>query len=139
MVAIQIAPVAPAGGPAASAAPQRNAEFSDETSQVTAFEYRTSANGRRIRRLRIHYNVTCENGVTRETYTDVFDVPLRRNGRFRARGRYTGTADQSQNRFMVTGRVLRRRSSGRFTLTATAADRELDCRTGELTWTATRE
>lgn len=127
---------------ALSAALPGGARYAGETDRGGAVTLRLAGDAKRVKRIRIRYSVTCDDGRTGDTYTDVLNAPVGRYHRFRTAGTYRGSGDGSQNRFKVSGRVSARGARGRFSLTATATPagsaQPVSCRTGGLRWRADR-
>jgi hypothetical protein len=128
---------------AVGAALPGGAKYAGTTDDNHAVTVRLSGDAKRVKRLRINYTVTCDDGHSGDTYTDVLNAKVRSDHSFRASGMYTGSGDGSQNVFKTTGKVFARRASGTFSLTATskpdANGTVLKCKTGKLTWSAKRQ
>jgi hypothetical protein len=115
-----------------------SARYSGRTDEGGAVSVRLSSDASRVKRMRIHYTVTCNDGVDRKpTYTDILDARLRKDGTFSGSGSYHGSVSDDLNTFKVSGKVTKRRASGTFSLTSTTAD--VRCKTGKLTWSAKRQ
>jgi hypothetical protein len=118
------------------------AKYIGETEKNLAVTLRLTGDGTHVKRMRIHYTVSCDNGRSGDTYTDVLNVRVRSDRRFKGAGTYMGSGDGSENKFKVSGRVSARRASGKFSLTATGtpagATEPVHCKTGKLSWTADR-
>jgi hypothetical protein len=102
-----------------------------------------TGDAKRVQRMRIHYTVTCDDGGAGDTYTDVLNPRIRSDHTFRGSGVYRGSGDGSENTFKVTGKLSARKASGTFSLTATGTPqgngKTVHCKTGKLTWQATRQ
>ncbi len=116
------------------------AKYVGTTDDRHAVTVRLSGDAKRVKRLRVSYTVTCDNGRSGDTYTDVLNAKVRSDHTFRASGMYTGSGDGSQNMFKTTGKLFARRASGTFSLTATSKPdvngTVVKCKTGKLTWSA---
>ena len=113
------------------------ARYSGDTDENGAVTVRLSSDASRVKRMRIHYTVICNDGKDRKpTYTDILDARLKRDGTFSGSGSYEGSEGHDLNKFKVSGKVTKRRASGTFSLTSTAGD--VRCKTGKLTWSAKR-
>lgn len=98
---------------------------------------RLNSNAARVKRMRIHYTVTCSDHQDRKpTYTDILDARLKKDGTFSGSGSYEGTQGHDINKFKVSGKITSRKAHGTFSLTSTAG--AVSCKTGKLTWSATR-
>jgi hypothetical protein len=119
-----------------------NAHYVGETEEGFDVGVRLGETGRYVARLRINYHVTCDNGAEGTPSTTVFDVRIRRAGRFFYKGTYTGRVDGSKNRVTLRGKVTRRVAKGTFLLTATGRDErsgeKVRCRSGVISWRAER-
>lgn len=128
--------------PAAARVPA-GAHYAGETEEGHRVALRVSDDGRYVARLRIVYDVTCDNGAEGTPSTTVFDVPIRRRGRFSYKGTYTGREDGSRNRVTLSGRVRRTVARGTFVLRATGtpegSDEKVHCRSQEVSWRAERD
>jgi hypothetical protein len=114
------------------------ARYVGDTDDGGAVFLRLNANATRVKRMRIHYTVTCNDGKDRKpTYTDVLDARLKKDGTFSGSGSYEGSQGHDLNRFKVAGTVTKRRAHGTFSLTSSAGD--VRCKTGKLTWSAKRQ
>jgi hypothetical protein len=124
----------------AAAVPGR-AKYLGQTGSGGAVTLRVSGDGKTVKRMRIHYQVTCNDHQPRQpTYTDIVDAQLRRDGSFKGAGEYQGSVVKDTNRFKVAGKLTTRGASGTFSLTATSTDgSNVQCKTGKLTWSATRQ
>jgi hypothetical protein len=118
------------------------ARFSGKTEAGMDVALRVSRNAKSVARIRIFYHVTCDNGGEGDTYTDISNVPLSSRGRFSGKGSYVGSSDHSTNRFEIRGRVGSKRATGTFSLTAKGESQStltpVRCKSGDVTWTATR-
>lgn len=119
------------------------AKYAGQTIDGGAVQLSLSGNAKRVRRMRIHYTVDCDNGRTGDTYTDIFNPRVRSDHSFRGSGKYKGSGDGSKNTFNVSGKVSARKASGTFSLTATrkleGASQAVRCKTGKLSWEASRQ
>lgn len=119
-----------------------DARYSGETEEGLHVGARLGESGRYVARLRIKYHVTCDNGAEGTPSTSVFDVRIRRSGRFSYKGTYRGRVDDSKNRVTLRGRVTRRVARGTFLLTATGTSEEtgetVRCRSERVSWRAER-
>jgi hypothetical protein len=119
-----------------------DAHYVGETEEGHDVGVRLSDKARYVARLRIVYDVTCDNGAEGTPSTTVFDVRIRRRGRFAYKGTYIGREDGSKNRVTLRGRVTRRVARGTFRLTATGtpegSDEKVRCRSQEVSWRAER-
>jgi hypothetical protein len=114
------------------------AKYLGETDQGGAVSLRLSGDATRVRRFRIHYTVTCNNGKKgKPTYTDVLETRLERDGSFKGEGSYQGSVENDLNKFKVSGKVTKRKAHGTFSLTSKGGDTR--CKTGKLSWSARRE
>ena len=120
----------------------RGARYVGKTDQGAAVALRLTRDAKRVKRMRIHYTVTCDNGRSGATYTDILNARVRKDHSFRATGTYKGSGDGSENKFAVSGRLTARRARGSFTLTATGVPQggaePVHCMTGKLLWHARR-
>jgi len=125
---------------ALGAAPQGGAKYAGTTSDGSPVIVRLNGNASRVKRMRISYMVTCDDGRTGNTYTDILNPRLRSDHSFAASGTYTGSGDGSQNTFKVAGKLYAKRASGTFSLvaTSTTGGATVHCRTGNLSWSAKR-
>src|SRR5436190_13788391 len=89
--------------PAALAALPGGAKYVGTTSDGNAVTLKLSGDGSRVKRMRIHYTVDCDNGQSATTYTDILGAKIHNNG-FSASGTYTGSMDGSKNTFHVSGK-----------------------------------
>ena len=100
---------------------------------------RLSRDARRVARLRIDYELKCDNGKSSQTYTVVLRARLHgKRHTFRAHGRYRGSRDGSRNEFRLAGRVSRRAARGTFSLENESRDDDVKCTSGKLRWRAGR-
>ena len=127
----------------ASAALAGGAKYAGKTDDAGAVTLRLNGDASRVKRMRIHYTVTCDDGRSGKTYTDILNPRIRSDRTFRGSGTYQGSGDGSQNKFKVAGTISKRKASGTFSLTATSDSTSdgttLHCKTGKLTWKATRQ
>jgi hypothetical protein len=122
---------------AASALPG-GARYLGSTDDGGVVSVRVSSDAQRVKRMRIHYTVTCNDGQDRKpTYTDILDARLKKNGTFSGSGSYQGSVGNDLNKFKVSGKLTKKRASGTFSLTSTAGS--VSCKTGKLTWSAKRQ
>jgi hypothetical protein len=122
---------------AASALPG-GAKYLGDTDEGGAVSLRLSSDAARVKRMRIHYTVTCNDGKERKpTYTDILDARLKKDGTFSGSGSYEGSVGNDLNKFRVSGKVTRKRAHGTFSLTSTAGS--VRCKTGKLTWSTKRQ
>ena len=125
----------------AAALPGR-AKYVGTTSDDNVVTLKLNGDASRIKRMRIHYTVTCDDGRQGTTYTDILGPRVRKDHTFSAKGTYTGSGDGSQNTFKVSGTLSASKASGKFFLkaTGTASDgTSLNCKTARLTWSAKRQ
>jgi hypothetical protein len=118
------------------------AKYAGKTADGGVVTVRLAGDGKSVKRMRIHYQVTCSDGQPRDpTYTDVVGALLRRDGSFSGEGQYQGSVVKDTNRFKVSGKLLARKGSGTFSLTATASGKgpRVRCKTGKLSWSAKRQ
>jgi hypothetical protein len=114
------------------------ARYAGETDDGGAVTVRLSSDAGRVKRMRIHYTVTCNDDRERKpTYTDILDARLKKDGTFSGSGSYMGSVGNDLNKFKVSGKVTARKAHGTFSLTSTAGD--VRCKTGKLTWSAKRQ
>ena len=129
--------------PAALAALPGGAKYAGTTSDGNAVSIKLTGDGTRIKRMRINYHVSCDNGGGTDTYTDISGAQIHKNHGFSASGTYTGSSDGSKNKFNVSGKVWNKTAHGKFSLTATGKPSggggKLHCKTGNLTWSAKRQ
>jgi hypothetical protein len=141
LIAAALAALAVAA-PAALAALPGGARYAGKTSDGSAVTLKLSRDAKSVRRMRIHYDLSCTHGRSAHSYTDILGPRVRKDRTFSASGSYTGTADGSKNTFHVSGKVTASRAHGNFTLKATgrASDgTKLSCKTGKVTWSANRQ
>jgi hypothetical protein len=136
-----IAAIAAASMAGAAALPG-GARYAGKTAKGGAVKLTLAGSGRMVKRLRIHYRLSCDNGRSGRTYTDILAARVGKNRRFSGVGTYEGARDGSSNEFRVAGRLSRRRARGTFSLKAVGkaqdgADR-VRCKTGKLRWRASR-
>jgi hypothetical protein len=128
---------------ALGAALKGGARYVGKTVDGAPVQLRLTGNAMRVSKMRINYKVTCDNGGSGDTYTDILNARVRSDHSFAAAGKYTGASDGSVNRFKVAGKLSARKASGTFTLTATgkeaATGAKVVCKTGPLRWSATRK
>ena len=125
----------------AAALPGR-AKYVGTTSDDNVLTLKLNGDASHIKRMRIHYTVTCDDGRSGETYTDILGPRVRKDHSFSASGSYTGSGDGSQNTFKVSGNLSAGKAHGKFFLKATgmASDGStLHCKTARLTWSAKRQ
>jgi hypothetical protein len=118
------------------------AKYVGTTDDGSAVQLRVSSDSKRVAKMRIHYKVTCDNGDTGRTYTDILNPRLHSDGSFNGAGTYKGSGDGSTNKFKVVGQMTARKASGTFTLTAVGTPQgttgTIRCKTGLLHWQAAR-
>jgi hypothetical protein len=113
------------------------AKYIGDTDEGGAVSVRLSGDAARVKRMRIHYTVTCNDGKERKpTYTDILDARLKKDGTFSGSGSYQGAVGHDLNKFKVSGKVTKRKAEGTFSLTSTADG--VRCKTGKLSWSAKR-
>ncbi len=119
------------------------AKYAGKTDDGGAVTLRLTGDAKRVKKMRIHYTVTCNDGRSGDTYTDILNPRIRSDNTFHGSGTYKGSGDGSDNAFKVSGTVSKRKASGTFSLTATsdagAQGSRLRCKTGKLTWSAKRQ
>src|SRR4051812_21273008 len=128
--------------PAAVAALPGGGKYVGTTSDGSAVTVKLSGDAKQVKRLRIHYRVTCNDGRTGHTYTDILGPRVRKDRTFSTSGTYTGSSDGSKNTFHLSGKLSSSRAHGKFSLTSTskaAKGKKLTCKTGPLTWSAKRQ
>jgi hypothetical protein len=128
--------------PAAVASLPGGGKYVGTTSDGNAVTLKLSSDGKRVKRMRIHYTVDCNNGQSATTYTDILGAQIHKNHGFSATGTYTGSSDGSKNSFHVSGKVWTKTAHGKFALKATGkgqGGKKLTCKTGQLTWSAKRQ
>jgi hypothetical protein len=114
-----------------------SARYVGKTSDGSTVSVRLSGDAKRVKRIRIHYTVTCNDGKPRDpTYTDILEVRVKSDGSFKASGSYQGSLNNDTNRFKVAGKLKARKAQGTFSLTSTTST--ASCKTGKLTWSAKR-
>ena len=120
-----------------------SARYAGKTDDAHAVTLRLTSDAKRVKRMRIHYTVECDDGSSGDTFTDVLNPKVRSDHSFRGSGTYKGSGDGSDNAFKVTGKLSARKASGTFSLTATidpgGGEGKLHCKTGKLTWSANRQ
>ena len=128
--------------PAALAALPGGARYAGKTSDGSSVTLKLSGDGKSVKRMRIHYKLSCNKGRTAHSYTDILGPRIRKDRTFSASGTYTGTKDGSKNTYHVSGKVSASKSHGKFSLTSSgrASDgTKLSCKTGKLTWSVKRK
>jgi hypothetical protein len=127
--------------PGALAALPGKAKYAGKTSDGNAVTVRLSGDAKTVKRLRIHYGLTCNGGRTGDSYTDVVGARLHKDHSFSVSATYTGSKDGSKNTFHVSGKVSASKAHGKFSLTSTSKSgkKKLTCKTGKLTWSAKRQ
>src|SRR3954467_3464333 len=76
----------------AAAALPGGARYVGDTDDGGTVMVRLSSDAARVKRMRIHYTVTCNDGKKRKpTYTDVLDARLKKDGTFSGSGSYEGS------------------------------------------------
>ena len=127
---------------ALAAALPGGAKYAGKTDDEQVVTLKLTSDAKRVKKMRIHYTVTCNDGRSGDTYTDILNPRIRSDHTFRGSGTYTGSGDGSENKFKVAGTISKRKASGTFSLTATSDSatqgETLRCKTGKLTWTAKR-
>jgi hypothetical protein len=126
----------------ASAALPGGASYAGKTDDGRSVTLRLTSDAKRVKKMRIRYEVTCDDGRSGTTYTDILNPRIRSDGTFKGSGTYKGSSDNSENTFHVAGKISKRRASGTFSLTATSDAGDgttLHCKTGKLTWSAKRQ
>jgi hypothetical protein len=128
---------------AVAAALPGGAKYAGKSDDDHAVTLRLSGDAKRVKRLRVNYTVTCDDGQSGDTYTDILNAKVRSDHSFRASGMYTGSGDGSENVFKATGKLSARKATGTFSLTATSkpddAGNVVKCKTGKLTWSVKRQ
>jgi hypothetical protein len=131
---------APVAVTAADAPP--GARYSGSTDEGLRVALRISDDGDRIARVRIRFEVTCDNGASGRVTTTVFRIPIGANGTFSYRGTYRKKVDRSTNHVKMTGTVGRRVAKGTFRLRAVGhpggSERKVHCHSRRVTWRADR-
>jgi hypothetical protein len=128
--------LAVAGPAALAAAPVGGSKYRGQTSAGEPVSLRLNGKATRVKRFRIYYTLKCEDGRTSYTYTDVLNGRLRKDHSFGVSATYTGSSDGSKNSFKLSGKVWKKRASGKFSLTSSAG--KLKCKSGKLKWSAKR-
>jgi hypothetical protein len=114
------------------------AKYLGQTDDGGAVSLRLSGDAKQVKRMRIHYTVTCSDHKDRKpTYTDILDARLGSGGSFKGSGSYQGSVGKDINKFKVSGKVTARKAHGTFSLTSTTST--VSCKTGKLTWSAKRQ
>jgi hypothetical protein len=115
-------------------------KYVGQTSDGGPVLVRLTGDAKRVKRMRISYTVTCDDGRSGDTYTDILNPRVRSDHTFVASGTYTGSGDGSQNVFKVAGKLYAKKAKGTFSLTATSTvnGATVHCNTGKLTWSAKR-
>ena len=126
--------------PAALALPGK-AKYAGTTSDGSAVTVRLSGDAKAVKRMRIHYGLTCSGGRTGDSYTDIVGARVRKDRTFSVSATYTGSKDGSKNTFHVSGKLSASKAHGKFSLTSTTktGKKKLTCKTGQLTWSAKRQ
>jgi hypothetical protein len=128
---------------AVSAALPGGAKYVGQTNDGQGVLVRLTGDAKHVKRMRIHYTVTCDDQRSGDTYTDILNLRVRSDNTFRGAGMYTGSGDGSENKFKVTGKLTSKKANGTFSLTATGtppgSQGTVHCKTGKLTWQATRQ
>jgi hypothetical protein len=127
--------------PALAALPG-GARYAGTTSDGSAVTLKLSRDGKKVKRMRIHYGLSCNHGRSANSYTDILGPRIHKDRTFSASGSYTGTQDGSKNTYHVSGKLSAKGGHGKFSLKATgrASDgTKLSCKTGRLTWSAKRQ
>jgi hypothetical protein len=128
---------------AIAAALPGGAKYAGKTDDGKAVTLRLASDAKRVKKMRIHYTVECNDGRSGKTYTDILNPKIRSDRTFRGSGTYKGSGDGSENVFKVAGKLSAKKASGTFSLTATSdSDTQgetLRCKTGKLTWSAKRQ
>ena len=131
-----------AGAAPAESSLSGDARYSGQTEEGLHVGLRLGESGRHVARLRITYHVACDNGAEGTPSTTVFDVRIRRGGRFSYKGAYRGRVDGSRNQVTLRGKVTRRVARGTFLLTATGTSEDsgetVRCRSKRVSWRAKR-
>ena len=127
---------------AVSAALTGGASYAGKTDDGRSVSLRLTSDAKRVKKMRIRYEVTCDDGRSGTTYTNILNPKIRSDRTFRGSGTYKGSSDDSENTFHVAGTISKRKASGTFSLTATSDAGDgttLRCKTGKLTWSAKRK
>jgi hypothetical protein len=128
--------------PAALAALPGGARYAGTTSDGSAVTLKLAGDAKSVKRMRIHYDLSCNKGRSAHTYTDITGPRVHKDRTFSVSGKYTGTKDGSKNTFHVSGKLTAGKAHGKFSLKSTgrASDgSKLSCTTGKVTWSATRQ
>src|SRR2546423_8683597 len=142
LLAATLVTVSLAAPAALAAALPARAKYVGTTSDDNAVTIKLNGAANRVKRMRIHYKVTCDDGRSGQTYTNILGPRVRKDHSFKASGTYTGSGDGSQNTFQVSGTLSAGKAHGKFFLksTGTATDgTPVSCKTGKLTWSAKRQ
>lgn len=118
------------------------ATYVGKTADGAVVRLRLTSTAKRVAKMRIHYAVTCDNGSSGNTYTDILNASVGADRSFAASGKYTGASDGSVNRFKVAGKLSATKATGTFQLTATGTTSgtgaKVVCKTGIVRWSAPR-
>src|SRR3954464_1587968 len=128
--------------PAALAALPGGARYAGKTSDGSAVTLKLSGDGKNVKRMTIHYDLSCSKGRTAQSYTVILGPRVHKDRSFSTSGSYTGTQDGSKNTFHVSGKLSASKAHGKFSLKSSgrASDgSKVTCRTGRLTWSAKRQ
>ena len=128
--------------PAALAALPAGAKYAGTTSDGSAVSLKLTGDGTHIKRLRIYYQLSCDDGGKGVTYTEVRGAQVHKDHGFSVSGTYTGSKDGSKNKFSVSGKVWNKTAHGKFSLHSTvktAGGGKVRCKTAKLTWSAKRQ
>jgi hypothetical protein len=128
--------------PAALAALPGGARYAGTTSDGNPVMVKLSRDAKSVKRMRITYDLSCNRGRSARSYTDILGPRVHKDRSFSVSGKYTGTQDGSKNTFRVSGKLSAGKAHGKFSLKSTgkASDgSKLSCKTGNLTWSATRQ
>src|SRR3954467_5850212 len=104
--------------PVALAALPGGAKYAGTTSDGSAVTLKLASDGKRVKRMRIHYDLSCNDGRSAHTYTDILGPHVHKDRSFTASGSYTGTQDGSKNTFHVSGKLSAAKAHGKFSLKA---------------------
>src|SRR3954468_5057662 len=80
-------------------------KYAGKTDDAQSVTLRLTSDAKRVKKMRIHYTVTCNDGRSGDTYTDILNPRIRSDHTFRGSGTYKGSGDGSENVFKVTGKV----------------------------------
>lgn len=126
----------------AAAALTGGAKYAGKTEDGHSVTLNLTSDAGRVKRMRIHYAVTCDDGRSGGTYTDILNPKIRSDRTFKGAGTYEGSGDGSTNKFHVAGKISKSRASGTFSLTATSDSGTeggtLTCETGKISWSVKR-